>query len=390
MEDSPILSIILPVFNRLSDLETTRKLIRKNVTLAHEIIMLDNSPNPLTPSPLQSNEHLVRMPTNLGAAARNHGAHLAVAPYVLMLDDDSHPTPGALEAAIKTLEQAPPHIAGLMATVTTSDGTPTSSLLPTVMIGCGALFRKQALVDAHAHYPEPFMFYGEEYALTLQLYAAGYKMIPDPQLRIVHRTSPNERSKSKIFYHLGRNNRHIWQTYTPSRWLPAALSESHQRYQITASHENVLDAYLEGIQNSLDFTLPHSPNGTCTPSQFESFALIDRMRQVTTLASEFSHAVLCGTGKFPGIWSHTLKSGGFRHVSITERHPAMLNHRFGTATVRPLDIILETAKPEALLFITGHTSAAENQYWQQHLTALKLPHRIDCMNSNLTEHDGSS
>ena len=89
---------------------------------------------------------LIRLRRNLAAAARNVGLKYARGPITLMLDNDSHPLPGAL-ARIRPHFQADQQLAALGGRILVRLRPPQYEAggLPGVFIGCGAAFRTELL-----------------------------------------------------------------------------------------------------------------------------------------------------------------------------------------------------------------------------------------------------
>jgi GT2 family glycosyltransferase len=77
---------------------------------ADEVIVVDNDSRDGTAELVRSRGGVVRLVDaggNLGAAGRNLGAHAARGEFLVMLDDDSYPCPGAIDAALAVFAQAP-------------------------------------------------------------------------------------------------------------------------------------------------------------------------------------------------------------------------------------------------------------------------------------------
>jgi GT2 family glycosyltransferase len=365
--EAPAVTIAFPTWNRPGDLQDTLQAIRETVSLPYEVIILDNSDVPATHA-LAENEYYHCMGENKGTAARNRAIELARAPFILMLDDDSHPLPGAVEAGVNALRDAPPRVAGLMATVSRRDGSLESALLPTVMLGCGVLLRTEVLRRLPLRYPEAFVFYGEEYWLTLSLYGQGYELQPCRELEVVHRVSLAERSRERMLYYLARNNDAIWEQFCPRRYHSAVVADSRRRYELIAAKEGALAAYRRGQLDRL-------ASATFTPvsdTQFERFALIKSMRAAIEQVANREHVVLCGTGKFPSLWAHELRQhGGCRCVTIGDTNPGLIGHKFGCERIESPEACIGAA--DVTVYLVGHSSAAETAKWKQMLSDAAIP-----------------
>ncbi|MDL4812974.1 glycosyltransferase family 2 protein [Actinomadura opuntiae] len=148
---------------------------------------------------------VLRLPRNLGAAARNAGAREAVTRYVAFADDDSWWAPGSLERAVRILD-AHPRTALLAARVLVGererpepvseemarsplgrpDGLPGPAILG--FLACSVVVRRDAFLDAGG-FSDVLHFGGEEELLALDLAAAGWGLAYAPELVVHHHPS---------------------------------------------------------------------------------------------------------------------------------------------------------------------------------------------------------
>ncbi|GGV22071.1 glycosyl transferase [Actinomadura cremea] len=162
---------------------------------------------------------VLRLPGNLGAAARNAGAAEARTRYVAFADDDSWWAPGALARAVEILD-AHPRTALLAARVLVGaeertdpvsdamaaaplgrpDGFPGPAILG--FLACSAIVRRDAFLDAGG-FSDVLHFAGEEELLALDLAAAGRGLAYVPELVVHHHPSRTGRDPS------GRRRREI-------------------------------------------------------------------------------------------------------------------------------------------------------------------------------------
>jgi GT2 family glycosyltransferase len=176
------------------------------------VIVVDNGSTDDT-APAVRREHpemrLIRVDSNIGAAARNIGAKLAVTPYVAFADDDSYWDTGALSRA-STILDAHPRAALLTANVTVGDDRtddPVTAIMAAAPIGwerdlpgpsvlgflaCAAVVRRDAFLDAGGFNPR-LHFGGEEALLAMDLAAAGWGLAYVPSLVVRHMPSPEGR-----------------------------------------------------------------------------------------------------------------------------------------------------------------------------------------------------
>lgn len=112
MDQPPIVSIIVPTFNRLARLTRCLEKILQNVATPHEIVVVDGGSTDGSRAFLtelagrQANLRLIFEPQREGAVrAFNKGFRAARGVYVTWLNDDAYPLPGAIEAAVAMIER---------------------------------------------------------------------------------------------------------------------------------------------------------------------------------------------------------------------------------------------------------------------------------------------
>lgn len=159
------LSYVIVTRNRCQALLRTLDLLERNTGLPRhswEVIVIDNASDDDTVSRvarLADRVRLVRLDENEGIPARNRGLPLMKGKYVVFLDDDSYPMPGAIPAALQYLAKHT-KTAGLVARVVLPDGTAEAPAFPAVTIGvrrsCGATSsgRSAALLPSSSAKPK--------------------------------------------------------------------------------------------------------------------------------------------------------------------------------------------------------------------------------------------
>jgi len=106
--DHPIVSIVIPTFNRRVRLQRCIDKIRQNVSTPAEVIVVDGGSTDGTRQWLsqQGDLRVILEEERQGAVrAFNKGFRAATAQYVMWLNDDAYPQPGAVEAARQMLER---------------------------------------------------------------------------------------------------------------------------------------------------------------------------------------------------------------------------------------------------------------------------------------------
>jgi len=353
----PELSIVCTAFNRPDRLIETLHLLRKGTDVDYEFFICDNSDTPVTLD-LLPNEHYLWLDGNRGTAGRVEGIRAAQAPYILLLDDDSAPEPASMRRILDYFSTLPASIAGLMPEIHLAGGGQEASLLPTVSIGCGVLFRADAIQAVDGGYPSKFGFYGEEYWQTLVLYEHGYELKHCPDLIVHHRADKSTGNKEWIFYHLCRNNGVIWDVFTPPEYREQILYDTYRRYELIAQKEGVLDAYRDGRNEAL--TVEDEPRESrLTTKQFNHFALLNRFdrRDVTE-----KKIALCGTGKFPSFWADYLTTRGAEEILIFDFNTGLIGNAFGDYIIYSPEE-LTSAISNGFTPLVGHSTPIDTRKW---------------------------
>ncbi|KAB2352720.1 glycosyltransferase family 2 protein [Actinomadura rudentiformis] len=167
------------------------------------VIVVDNASSDGTAQvAVDAGARLVRLGSNLGAAARNIGVEQATTRYVAFADDDSWWAPGALDHATKILD-AHPRTALLAARVLVGEegrldpvsggmarsplgrpmGLPGQAVLG--YLACSIIVRRDAFLGVGG-FSELLHFGGEEELLALDLATAGWGQAYLPELVVHH------------------------------------------------------------------------------------------------------------------------------------------------------------------------------------------------------------
>ncbi len=355
---------------RKGEAEKNLSILRENIRIPYELIILDNSPE-ASSFDLRSNERYIFNGENLGTAARNKGILEAEGKYVLQLDDDSHPLPGSVESAIKLIESSDDNTAGINACVIKEDSSVENTpLLPSIFHGCGVLLRKSAMMKLMPFYPEDFCFYGEEYWSTLKLYAAGFRFKYDEKFKVCHRFSPSGRSVAKIIYRLAVNNRRTWRPFVPEIYLEKAEFDTSRRYELIAIKENVKESSDSANSEDIGKIECSKPMSV---KDFEDFALISEMRKLIANGrfDRRKPVMLCGCGKFPTLWASIFEEAGFPEVGIADFNPGLVGKTYGKYIISGSDDAA-TAISGAFQAVTGHVSRGDSARWEKLLSAKSL------------------
>lgn len=176
---------------------------------------------------------VLRLPGNIGAAARNAGVELVRTPYVAFCDDDEWYEPEGLPAACDLLDGHPRlalvnarivvgddrHLDPISAEMATSPIAETAGIPGAVLMGfmAGAsVFRVSAYREAGG-YDARFFLGGEEETLSYTLQKQGWELRYLPELVVAH--YPSLANFSGLRAHGMRNT--LWTAWLHRRFLNA-------------------------------------------------------------------------------------------------------------------------------------------------------------------------
>jgi len=198
-------TVVIATRNRWANLERTLTHLT-GLPEQPEIVVVDNGSTDGTPARVRAGfpgVRLIPLPVNRGASARTVGARLAETPVVAWSDDDSWWEPGGVDAVARTLEEDPV-VALAAATVLVG---PDRQVDPACLamaggarrhgryrqvsgfLACAAAGRRPAVLAAGGFDPD-LLIGGEEELLSLDLAAAGWKLVHQPDAVVCHWPSP--------------------------------------------------------------------------------------------------------------------------------------------------------------------------------------------------------
>lgn len=213
--DEQSVTVVIATRDRKDELLRTTTRLRA-LPERPEVIVVDNGSADAEPVP---DTVTIRMPRNLGAAARNIGVRAARTPYVAFSDDDSWWEPGALRRAVEVFDahprlgliaartevgpqREPDPINDLLAAspLLDDDGLPGPPVLG--FLACASVVRRQAFLEAGGFHPVLF-FVGEEALLAMDLAARGWVCCHLDDVVAVHepsahRPAPQHRHRAEL------------------------------------------------------------------------------------------------------------------------------------------------------------------------------------------------
>lgn len=279
-----MISAVVLAYNRCAEVLTTiEKLKAYATTLPYEleIIVVDNESADDTTLQISTQHPDVKLVTktkNNGIAGWNDGFAIATHPYLLVLDDDSHPEQGIPEA-IEYLQQHPD--TGILALNITSgpyltdewiwkNGKPWQHEQEILgFFGCGVIIKKE-VYDKIGGFSDWMLVYGHEWDYGIRCIDAGYKIRYFKNSSINHRASSINRSLKRARIYGTRNDMGIvYKYFGQSRWKYIATMFFNNIKRI--KHEGFKSAYYD-VLGAVEFLkFRHTLSSTPVHLQTQQF-----------------------------------------------------------------------------------------------------------------------
>jgi N-acetylglucosaminyl-diphospho-decaprenol L-rhamnosyltransferase len=328
-----VVSLILATRNRRETvLDTLDKLESPFLCqTGREIIVVDNASTDGTPATLADRFpglRVIRSANNLGACAKNLALPLARGEFIVFLDDDSYPEPGAIDAMVRQFK-SDPKLGAISFAVTLPSGVGECSAYPTVFVGCGVGLRKSAL-DQVGGLPDDFFMQAEEYDLSLRLLAAGWRVRRCPDLRVAHKKSPVARISDRTMRLDVRNNLLLIARYFPSRWMWRYARDWMMRYALIAKSTGQRGVFWRGLAEGI-LRAPMQPRSPLSGRVFEEFSKVAEIANRLDYMRRFEgirQVVLVDLGKNIFPYLRGARRCGMTVVAIADNRLGGKNFRF--------------------------------------------------------------
>lgn len=208
----PLVTIIIPTKNRPDSLQRLLQSIHQQDYQNLEIVIIDDGSEPAVAIP-DSSIHIIRNEKSCGQMfARNQGMEYAHGEFIIHFDDDTEIIDvNAVRRAVQLALKEPR--AGAIGFMQLNPDREPSYMQPQkgeqlcytgYFFGYAFLVRKQAFRDVGG-FNEYFQYYYDEIEFCLRLYNAGYVVIYDPSLRVIHYHDPRGRDWKRIYRLTTRN-----------------------------------------------------------------------------------------------------------------------------------------------------------------------------------------
>ena len=299
----PTVSFIISTFNRRDVLlRTLGEVDRCGLkSEEYETLVVDNASTDGTSQAVRRGYpmiHLLHQEYNAGPVSKNLAIRSARGRFIVFLDDDSYPQPGAIQRMIRHFE-SDSKLGAAVFTVTLPDGSRECSAYPNVFIGCGTGFRRHAL-EAVGGLPEDFFMQAEEYDLSIRLLDAGWEIRPFDDIHVTHLKSPAARSAERTTELDVRNNLVLITRYFPKKWVVPFVRDWSRRYRLIANAKGHEMAYYKGLLSGLWRTMKPSNRRPVSERTFEKLTRMNEIELRMKRARDemgFSRALLIDFGK---------------------------------------------------------------------------------------------
>jgi len=212
-------SLVISVWNRVTDLRENLSAIRKQTVPPLEVIVVDNASTDGTPEMVEEEfpeVHLIRMPHSRYGACEtfNIGFASARGSFVGILDDDVVLGVDYVARMMEEFQREPETTAILSPKILepgmpdwhkNSDSVNTPRYMSTFR-GCASMARKHAIREAE-YYDVRLFIFGNERDLTARLLNLGYRVKMVPSIEVFHKAPFGmQQGKRSLYYHV----RNFW------------------------------------------------------------------------------------------------------------------------------------------------------------------------------------
>lgn len=229
-----------------------------------EVLAVDNASTDGSPEMVRDEfpeVHLVALPENIAAAARNEGVRAAKGEIVFTLDNDVlFTTPDDVARGVAVFERHP-RAAVVNFTILGPDGVLSrrdwchprdpdrwagAEFVTDYVLEGASACRRDAFLASGGYWP-PFFIGHEGWDLAMRLLDAGHDLVYSPAVRVRHMVDSTVRPSSRIYYTFTRNA--IWvalRTHRPAAAL-ATIAKDLALMGFASARAGQLAAFARGI-----------------------------------------------------------------------------------------------------------------------------------------------
>lgn len=302
-----------------------------------EIFIIDNASTDGTADAVRQycpDVKLLALDSNRGSCAKSLAISATRGRYVIFLDDDSYPSRGSVARMIEHFRKDS-SLGAAGFNVMLPDRTRECSAYPDVLIGCGAGFRRTALVEVGA-LPDDFFMQAEEYDLTLRLMNANWKVQTFDDLHVIHLKTPVARAKWRTMRLDVRNNVLVALRNLPSDDAGPIARDWLRRYWRMASVNRQRSAFVVGLAQGLASGMSVERSHTVDQSVLERFTrsgVIERRMRTAANQLMLQRVLFVDYGKNMLPYWRAAKACGLEVVAIAD------NRLAGSGSYRSVKIV---------------------------------------------------
>lgn len=275
---------------------------------------------------------LIRLNRNQGACAKNHGLAMATGDLVLFLDDDSYPDAQSILRMCQHFA-ADENLGAAVFDVQLPDGSHECSAYPSVVIGCGSAFRRNALLQVGG-LPDDFFMQAEEYDLSLRLLDAGWTIRRFTDLLVHHQKTKIARVPTRTTRLDARNNLLLICRRFPRRQVVPFAIDWMRRYRWIAMSQgrgHHLAFWIGLLQGTWRSTITLHRRQPISDLAFEQFAHLNSIQHRMRDWAERTgcrRIVLIDVGKNLRPYFLAAQSAGLTIVAIADERLDGKNWRY--------------------------------------------------------------
>jgi GT2 family glycosyltransferase len=370
------LSIIIPTCNHADELiHCLHQLHEQPFGIDHEIIVVDQCESLAVQQKVKqavaSEVAYLYVPEHLDAEARNVGIRQAKGRYILLLSDDAFPLVKAVENALQIMEKPGAAQVGCIALRSCyPDGNVDAPGLPTAFNHSGALFRKQALIEAGL-YATDYVQFVEEYDLAFRLIALGYTILHFRELMVMHQHKDEQKDFDVQLRQMVANQFVLWHKFFPFEQAQYHLQTQLWRYNHIAKETEAEPAFELGVemgqqqikrwQDRRKFELD-----ALTADHALGIAFLeDSIMHLQKAQPSACNIFIISAGKLIHVLIDMLRENGYNILGIIEDYESMFDDTFKDVPVFPFEKLSTTQWDAA---ICGSSNLVLNELYSLAMT----------------------
>jgi len=264
LKSAPTVSVVIISYNRIDKIREALTELRKQYFHDFEVIVVDNNSHDGSPQLIEeefTEVKLIKLPHNIGIAARNRGIEISRGEFIVLMDDDAVLEKDWIENALKHFYKEP-SLCILASKVLNYDSREIWGWVYEEdvnifadkqfevfgFVACAAAIRKSAL-DKAGLFSEELFIYWDEDDLSIRIIDSGYKIWYCPDLIAYHKIPSSQnawRNKRRAYYQSRNAIWYYWKYYPV--WVATVVSACSIPYHLSSALKyRSLWSFLKGI-----------------------------------------------------------------------------------------------------------------------------------------------